>query len=163
VPYHSIKVGLIIARNPLRGKSGKMTKSSYSTGEAARLSGVPHRTVDYWAKTGLVAPSVANTAGSGISRLYSFKDLVALRVVKALREAGVSTQGIRTATRYISKVKNPLSECRLLAIGSSVAWVESSDQVTDVFRHAGQRVFPFDIKVVDYPELVREVAAMLAA
>jgi DNA-binding transcriptional MerR regulator len=127
-------------------------KESFSTSEAARLTGVPHRTVDYWAKTKLIAPSIADANGIGTDRLYDFSDLVALRVAHHLRKAGISTQALRKALGRLRELRNPLVESRILAIGSSVVWVKTSDEVIDVLT--GQGTFAF---MLDFPRTVREV------
>ncbi len=76
-------------------------KKSFSTREAARISCVTHRTVDYWAKTKLIVPSIADANGTGSDRLYNFDDLMALRVAGALRESGTSTQALRKVIAYL--------------------------------------------------------------
>jgi DNA-binding transcriptional MerR regulator len=139
------------------------TVQTFSTSEAAQFAGVPYSSVDYWARTKLVVPSVADAKGIGSERLYDFGDIVALKVVKALRKDKISTQALRKALRRIRGVKDPLTESRLLAIGPTVVWVESDDEVTDIFKHPEQRVFPFIVKIVDYPQLVIEVVDAIAA
>ena len=68
---------------------------SFSTGDAVRITGVSFRNIDYWARTKFIVPSVAEAKGTGTERRYSFSDLLALRVARELREAGVSTQSLR--------------------------------------------------------------------
>ena len=64
---------------------------------ACSVAGITYRQLDYWARTGLVMPSVRDASGSGTQRLYSFRDIVVLKVVKRLLDAGVSLQNIRKA------------------------------------------------------------------
>ena len=64
---------------------------------ACAAAGITYRQLDYWARTGLVAPSVRTATGSGTQRLYSFRDILVLKVVKRLLDTGVSLQNIRTA------------------------------------------------------------------
>ena len=66
---------------------------------ACQVVGITYRQLDYWARTGLVAPSIRSAAGSGSQRLYSFKDMLVLKVVKRLLDAGVSLQNIRVGRR----------------------------------------------------------------
>jgi DNA-binding transcriptional MerR regulator len=66
-----------------------------------RVVGITYRQLDYWATTGLVEPSVRDAVGSGSQRLYSFEDIVTLKVVKRLLDAGVSLQRIRKAIEYV--------------------------------------------------------------
>src|SRR4026207_239298 len=60
------------------------------------VAGITYRQLDYWARTGLVVPSVRDASGSGTQRLYSFRDIVVLKVVKRLLDAGGALQDIRT-------------------------------------------------------------------
>ena len=138
-------------------------REDFSAVEAARYAKVPYASVDYWARTKLVVPSLAEAKGTGTERRYSFSDLVALRVVRELREEGIPTQALRKAVKCLRGVKNPLAECRLLAIGATVVWVESNDEVIDVLKHAGQRMLPFTVRVVDYPRVVQAINVAIAA
>jgi DNA-binding transcriptional MerR regulator len=138
-------------------------KKEFSTVEAARYAKVPYASVDYWARTKLVVPTLAEAKGTGTERRYSFSDLVALRVVRELRAEGIPTQALRKAVGYVREVKYPLSECRLLAIGATVAWVKSHDDVIDIMRRPGQRILPFTLRLVDYPRVVEEIVAAMAA
>jgi DNA-binding transcriptional MerR regulator len=159
VPQKRLSRIIRLPHSALQGQPVKMTqikpKTAFSTGEAAHIAGVSHRTVDYWARTRLVVPSVAEATGAGITRLYDFKDLVALRVARELREAGISTQALRKALGCVKGVANPLAESRLLAIGSSVVWVGGREEIMDVLKRPGQRLFCF---MLDFPRAVRETA-----
>ncbi len=85
------------------------------------LIGVSGRQVDYWASTGVVRPSVKSAAGKGSRREYSFKDLVALKMAKRLKDEGISLQRIRKALAFLRKhfpdLKQPLAELRFLTDG----------------------------------------------
>lgn len=72
-----------------------MAQQSFSTGEASRATGVPARTMDYWARSGFLQPSIAEARGTGSDRRYSFADLVALRVAHVLRSGGVCTEALK--------------------------------------------------------------------
>lgn len=138
----------------------KPTKASFSAGEASRITKVPYANLDYWARTQLIAPSIAAANGIGTDRRYSFQDLIALRVARELRKAGISTQSLRQAINEIKGVRNPLAECRLLAIGSSVAWVKDCDQIIDVLKRPGQGVFMF---MLDFPRTAKEIDSEVKA
>ena len=71
--------------------------SGYRGPVACRAAGITYRQLDYWARTGLVEPSIRSAKGSGSQRLYSFRDILVLKVVKRLLDTGVSLQQIRTA------------------------------------------------------------------
>src|ERR1700681_744408 len=110
---------------------------SVSTKEASRICRIPYSTLDYWARTKLIVPSIAEAKGTGTDRRYSFRDLVALRVARELRRAGISTQGLREAIQNVQHLSNPLAESRILAIGDSVAWVSGCDEIVDVLKRPG--------------------------
>lgn len=86
-----------------------------------KLTDVSYRNLDYWAKTGLVRSSIRQASGRGTRRVYAFEDLLALRVVKRLRGAGVPLQAIRRAVRYLQQhAERPLTHLALLADGKRV-------------------------------------------
>jgi hypothetical protein len=68
----------------------------YRGSDRVQRRGITYRQLDYWARTGLVEPSVREASGSGTSRLYSFRDILVLKIVKKLLDAGISLQNIRT-------------------------------------------------------------------
>lgn len=132
-------------------------KKSFSTSEAAQISGVSHRTVDYWAKTKLIVPSIADANGAGTDRLYNFDDLVALRVARELRQAGISTQSLRQVVKHLRENGRPkaLSQLRLVGIGSQVCvvrFVRGCKQLDNALT--GQGVFAF---MVDFERTVQDV------
>ncbi len=108
---------------------------------ACAAAGITYRQLDYWARTGLVEPSVREAAGSGSQRLYSFRDILVLKIVKKLLDAGVSLQNIRTA---ISTLRDrgvaDLGEITLLSDGTTVYECTSTDEVLDLLQ-GGQAVF----------------------
>jgi DNA-binding transcriptional MerR regulator len=108
---------------------------------ACAAAGITYRQLDYWARTGLVVPSVRDATGSGSQRLYSFRDVLVLRVVRKLLEAGVSLQNIRSAVAHVrNRGVEELSELTLISDGSTVYECTSDDQVIDLLR-GGQGVF----------------------
>jgi DNA-binding transcriptional MerR regulator len=121
-------------------------KDSFSTGDAVRITGVSFRNIDYWARTKFIVPSVAEAKGTGTERRYSFSDLLALRVARELREAGVSTQSLRRVVEFLHTRKgltNPLAECRLIVTGADVQIAHSSQKIMSVLRTPGQTSFAF--------------------
>ena len=108
---------------------------------ACAAAGITYRQLDYWARTGLVVPSVRGASGSGSQRLYSFRDILVLRVVRKLLEAGVSLQNIRSAAEHVrTRGVDDLAELTLISDGSTVYECTSDDQVVDLVR-GGQGVF----------------------
>jgi len=108
---------------------------------ACSVVGITYRQLDYWARTGLVVPEIRSARGSGSQRLYSFRDILILKVIKRLIDAGISLQQIRTAIDHLRvRGVNDLSEVTLMSDGVSVFECTSDDEVIDLLR-GGQGVF----------------------
>ena len=108
---------------------------------ACSAAGITYRQLDYWARTGLVVPSVRSAAGSGTHRLYSFKDILVLKVVKRLLDTGVSLQNIRTAVDHLrARGVHDLAQITLLSDGTTVYECTSAEEVVDLLA-GGQGVF----------------------
>ncbi|GAA2608828.1 hypothetical protein GCM10010399_44570 [Dactylosporangium fulvum] len=108
---------------------------------ACHAAGISYRQLDYWARTGLVVPSVRDAAGSGSQRLYSFRDIVVLKVVKRLLDAGVSLQNIRKAIETLrSRGADDLAGITLISDGTTVYECRSPEEVVDLLQ-GGQGVF----------------------
>lgn len=108
---------------------------------ACAAAGITYRQLDYWARTGLVEPSVRAATGSGSARLYSFRDILVLKVVKRLLETGISLQQIRVAVEHLrSRGTDDLAQVTLMSDGVSVYECTSSDEVVDLLQ-GGQGVF----------------------
>ena len=108
---------------------------------ACKAAGISYRQLDYWARTGLVAPSVRDASGSGSQRLYSFRNILLLRVIKRLLVAGVSLQQIRTAIQHLhDRGVSDLTQVTLMSDGASVYECTSDDEVIDLLK-GGQGVF----------------------
>jgi DNA-binding transcriptional MerR regulator len=105
---------------------------------ACHAVGISYRQLDYWARTGLVVPSVRDASGSGTSRLYSFRDLVVLKVVKRLLDAGVSLQNIRKAIDALrSRGVEDLAGITLISDGTTVYECRSPEEVVDLLQIGG--------------------------
>jgi DNA-binding transcriptional MerR regulator len=108
---------------------------------ACHAAGISYRQLDYWARTGLVVPSVRDASGSGTQRLYSFRDIVVLKVVKRLLDAGVSLQNIRKAIDTLrSRGVDDLAGITLISDGTTVYECRSPEEVVDLLQ-GGQGVF----------------------
>lgn len=108
---------------------------------ACAAAGITYRQLDYWARTGLVEPTIRSAAGSGTQRLYSFKDILVLKVVKRLLDTGVSLQNIRTAVQHLrSRGVDDLARITLLSDGTTVYECTSAEEVVDLLQ-GGQGVF----------------------
>jgi DNA-binding transcriptional MerR regulator len=113
----------------------------YRVPEVCKVVGISYRQLDYWARTGLVTPSVRDAGGSGTQRLYSFRDLVELRVIKKLLDTGVSLQNIRKAVAYLRQhMKAQPTSVTLMSDGQRVYACQSEDEIIDLVKR-GQGVF----------------------
>lgn len=93
----------------------------YRGATACVAAGISYRQLDYWARTGLVEPGVRGAAGSGSSRLYGFRDILVLKIVKRLLDTGVSLQNIRTAVEHLrSRGVSDLESITLMSDGASI-------------------------------------------
>ena len=113
----------------------------YRGAVAARAAGISYRQLDYWARTELVVPTVRGAAGSGSQRLYGFRDILVLKLVKRLLDTGISLQQIRTAVNQLRESGvNDLAQTTLMRDGASVYLCTSDDEVIDLVSR-GQGVF----------------------
>jgi DNA-binding transcriptional MerR regulator len=108
---------------------------------ACAAAGITYRQLDYWARTGLIAPSVRPARGSGSQRLYGFRDILLLKVIKRLLDTGISLQQIRTAVASLREYGiEDLTQITLMSDGASVYMCTSPDEVIDLLA-GGQGVF----------------------
>ena len=115
--------------------------AGYRGPTACNAAGITYRQLDYWARTGLVDPTVRGASGSGTQRLYSFRDILLLKVIKRLLDAGVSLQQIRTAVHHLrERGTDDLTGVTLMSDGASVYECTSNDEVIDLLQ-GGQGVF----------------------
>ena len=106
----------------------EMESIGYRGATACSAAGITYRQLDYWARTGLLEPSIRNAAGSGSARLYGFRDILVLKIIKRLLDAGVSLQNIRTAVEHLrSKGINDLEKMTLMSDGASIYECSSPD------------------------------------
>lgn len=123
---------------------------------AARAAGISYRQLDYWARTGLVEPTVRSASGSGTQRLYGFRDILVLKLVKRLLDTGISLQQIRTAVNQLRESGvSDLAQTTLMSDGASVYLCTSNDEVIDLVSR-GQGVFGIAVGKV-----LREVESSL--
>jgi DNA-binding transcriptional MerR regulator len=108
---------------------------------ACAAAGITYRQLDYWARTGLVEPTVRPASGSGSQRLYGFRDILVLKVVKRLLDTGISLQQIRAAVEHLrAQGTSDLAQVTLMSDGVSVYECTSPDEVVDLLA-GGQGVF----------------------
>ncbi len=117
-----------------------MAEPGYRVPEVCRIVGISYRQLDYWARTGLVRPSVRDAQGSGTQRLYSFQDLATLKLIKRMLDSGVNLQQIRKAMTTLKDLKEPALGTTLVSDGTRIYSVESPEAVVDLLAK-GQGVF----------------------
>ncbi|MDA2962760.1 MAG: MerR family transcriptional regulator [Actinomycetota bacterium] len=113
----------------------------YRGATACSAAGITYRQLDYWARTSLVEPSIRSASGSGTQRLYGFGDILVLKIVKRLLDAGVSLQNIRTAVDHLhARGVDELERITLMSDGASIYECTNSDEIIDLLA-GGQGVF----------------------
>ena len=113
----------------------------YRGATACSAAGISYRQLDYWARTGLVEPSIRTASGSGSARLYGFRDILVLKIVKRLLDVGVSLQNIRTAVNHLrDRGVTDLERITLMSDGASIYECASPDEIIDLLA-GGQGVF----------------------
>jgi DNA-binding transcriptional MerR regulator len=122
-----------------------------------KIVGISYRQLDYWARTELVRPSLADAHGSGTQRRYSYRDLVRLKVIKSLLDSGVKLQAARKAIEYIrGDLGDDWASVSLVLNGSNSVLVRTGDDLVDVVRH-GQGV----LNIVSLGQVVDELQASI--
>jgi DNA-binding transcriptional MerR regulator len=126
---------------PAQSPPSAAADMGYRGPTACSAAGITYRQLDYWARTGLVEPSVRAAHGSGSQRLYSFRDILVLKVVKRLLDTGISLQQIRAAVQHLHDHGSAdLAQVTLMSDGVSVYECTSTDEVVDLLQ-GGQGVF----------------------
>ena len=125
---------------------------------ACQVAGITYRQLDYWARTKLVQPSIRNAAGSGSQRLYSFRDILVLKIVKGLLDTGISLQNIRKAVEKLENLGvDDLAGITLVSDGHTVYECRSSEEVIDLLN-GGQGVFGIAV-----PGLMKELTGTITS
>ena len=117
-----------------------MEHMGYRGPQACKIVDITYRQLDYWTRTGLVVPSIQAAQGSGTQRLYSFNDLLQLKVIKSLTDAGASLQKVRQAIDYVrDDLQDDWSQVTIVTDGAGVYACTSDAEVVDLLRN-GQGV-----------------------
>lgn len=124
---------------------------------ACQVAGITYRQLDYWARTDLVKPSIRTAQGSGSQRLYSFKDILVLKIVKGLLDTGISLQNIRLAVEQLEVMGvDDLAGITLVSDGHTVYQCRSNEEVIDLLA-GGQGVFGIAV-----PGIMKELTGTIA-
>jgi DNA-binding transcriptional MerR regulator len=128
----------------------------FSGTQAAKVVGITYRQLDYWARTDLIRPSLSDATGSGSRRRYSYKDLLELRVIKTLLDAGIKLESVRDVFEYLRRhVDEDIASAHLVINGNSVVLAQG-DELVDVLQN-GQGV----LNVLSLAGVKNEVDAQL--
>lgn len=107
----------------------------FSGKKTAEIVGITYRQLDYWARTDLVRPSVTDAAGSGSRRQYSYRDLLELKVVKTLLDAGIKLESVRTVFTYLrDQLGEDVASAQLVITGGSAVLVRDNEELVDLLR-----------------------------
>ncbi len=129
----------------------------YGGPQVCKIVGITYRQLDYWARTDLLRPSLVDAAGSGSQRRYSYRDLVALKVIKSLLDAGLSLQTARKAIEYLrDHLGEDLASASLVLDGTRSVLVRTGEDIVDVVRQ-GQGV----LNIVPLAGLVEQLDASI--
>lgn len=120
--------------------SADVVEQTYSGKRAAEIVGITYRQLDYWARTDLVKPSLAMATGSGSRRKYSYRDLLELKVVKNLLDAGIKLESVRNVFTYLrDHLGEDVATVNLVISGKGSVLVRSGEEIIDLLRQ-GQGV-----------------------
>ncbi|MEY2740431.1 MAG: MerR family transcriptional regulator [Ilumatobacteraceae bacterium] len=135
-----------------------MSTQSFSGTQAAQIAGISYRQLDYWARTNLVRPSLADARGSGSRRRYIYRDLLELIVIKRLLDAGIRLESVREVFAYLRRhVDTDIASAHIVISGASVVLCRG-EELIDVVRH-GQGV----LNVLPLQGIKRDVDAKIVA
>jgi DNA-binding transcriptional MerR regulator len=112
-----------------------MPEDGYRGPQVCKIVGITYRQLDYWARTDLIRPSIADAKGSGTQRRYSYEDLVELKVIKRLLDAGVELKSARRAIDYLREnLGEDIASANLVISGSSALVARSDGEIIDLMR-----------------------------
>ncbi len=133
-------------------------EAGYGGPQVCAIVGISYRQLDYWARTDLVRPSLADARGSGTQRRYSYRDLVRLKVIKSLLDAGVKLQTARRAIEYLREDTARWETASLVLDGTDSVLARDGDHLVDLVRR-GQGV----LNIVPLGHVVEELDARIHA
>ena len=135
-----------------------MAKQSFSGSQAAQIAGITYRQLEYWARTNLIRPSLTDAKGSGSRRSYEYRDLLELKVIKQLLDAGIKLESVREVFKYLrSHVDTEIAAAHIVISGKAVVLCQG-DQLVDVVRN-GQGV----LNVLPLANIKSDVDAMIVS
>jgi DNA-binding transcriptional MerR regulator len=136
---------------------GSSKEPGFGRTTVMKASGITYRQLDYWARENIVVPTVHNPSGSGSQRLWSFTDILEIKLIKKLMDTGISLQKVRKALDYVhNELQRPLKDVFLVSDGTTIFARTSPDQIIDILA-GGQAVFAIAVGKV-YEELQGSIA-----
>jgi DNA-binding transcriptional MerR regulator len=136
-----------------------MSEAGYRGPQVCKIVGITYRQLDYWARTGLVRPSVMDANGSGTQRLYSYRDLVELKVIKQMLDAGISLQSARKAVDALRAFDHELASVRIVIQGPNIVLAQSDEQVMDLLR-CGQGVLSMVLEIEPLQQTITQAVQL---
>jgi DNA-binding transcriptional MerR regulator len=144
---------LVVKRAAVEGTA---VEEGFGGPQVCKIVGISYRQLDYWARTGLVRPSITDAKGSGTQRRYSYRDLLRLKVIKSLLDAGVKLQTARRAIDYLREDTTNWEAASLVLDGSDSVLARDGDDLVDLVRQ-GQGV----LNIVPLGHVVHELDARI--
>jgi DNA-binding transcriptional MerR regulator len=136
-----------------------MSESGYRGPKVCKIVGITYRQLDYWTRTELVRPSIMDANGSGTQRLYSYRDLVELKVIKQMLDAGISLQSARKAVESLRAFDEELASVRIVIQGPNIVLAQSDEQVMDLLR-GGQGVLSVVLDIEPLQQTITEAVQL---
>ena len=133
-----------------------MTEEGYRGPQVCSVVGITYRQLDYWARTDLLRPSITEAQGSGTQRRYSYRDLLELKVIKRLLDAGISLQSARRALDVLRQSGEDVATANLVLNGTQSVLANSGEEIIDLLK-GGQGV----LNIVPLSGVVSELNAAI--
>lgn len=148
----------LAATGPEAVRGPEPVRVGYRGPQVCSIVDITYRQLDYWARTDLLRPSLAEARGSGTQRLYSYRDLLELKVIKRLLDSGISLQSARRALGCLREGGEEVASANLVLAGSRSVLARSGEEVVDLLR-GGQGV----LNIVPLAGVVDELDASIRA
>ena len=133
-----------------------MPEAGFRGPQVCKIVGITYRQLDYWARTDLLRPSISEARGSGTQRVYSYRDLLELKVIKRLLDAGVSLQSARRALEVMRRSGSDVATANLVLNGTQSVLATSGEEIVDLLK-GGQGV----LNIVPLAGVVQELEAAI--